>query len=459
MIAWRGRILGSGMTRPTAAAAPARWPHLAVVLAGLLSCLSGCAALTNPVADGIPVHRLPPEVLGQPREEEIPIPLTALRQPPPDSYRLDVGDVLGIWIEGVLGNRDQPPPVSVPSGTNTSNLPPSIGFPIPVREDGTISLPFIDPVPVKGLTTGEVQAELRKAYTVTRKILQPDRERILVDVQRPRLYHILVIRQDSGGLTVGANGLLGNTKRGTGYQLDLPAYENDVLNALAQTGGFPGLDAKDEIVIERGAGKGARPAHVMIDTLEGGAKSYPGWGGGEQLRVPLRQRRDQPLPFKPEDVILNTGDVLYIDSRDTEVYYTGGILPPQQFVLPRDFDIDVVEAIAIARGPLVSGGISSQFGFGASSAIPSGLGGPSPSNVTVLRRLPNGEQITIKVDLNKALRDPRERVLIQPKDFIFLQETVDEAIARYWTSIFQINFFGTLFERRDGIATTTINAP
>ena len=221
------------------------WQHLAIVLAGLLSCLSGCAAVTNPVANGIPVHRLPPDVLGRPREEEIPIPLTALRQAPPDSYRLDVGDVLGIWIEGVLGNRDQPPPVSVPSNTNNNNLPPSIGFPIPVREDGTISLPFIDPVPVKGLTASEVRDELRKAYTVTRKILQPDRERILVDVQRPRQYHVLVIRQDSGGLTVGANGLLGNTKRGTGFQLNLNAYENDVLNALAQTGGFPGLDAKD----------------------------------------------------------------------------------------------------------------------------------------------------------------------------------------------------------------------
>ena len=33
------------------------------------------------------------------------------------------------------------------------------------------------------------------------------------------------------------------TRRGTGFALDLPAYENDVLNALAQTGGFPGTDA------------------------------------------------------------------------------------------------------------------------------------------------------------------------------------------------------------------------
>ena len=118
-----------------------------------------------------------------------------------------------------------------------------------------------------------------------------------------------------------------------------------------------------------------------------------------------------------------------------------------------------IEAIAIARGPLVSGGLSNQFGTGFNVSVQSGIGAPSPSLCSILRRLPNGEQIIIKVDLNKALRDPRERVLIQPKDFIFLQETVDEAVARYWTNIFQINFLGTLFQRRDGIATATINAP
>ena len=40
-------------------------------------------------------------------------------------------------------------------------------------------------------------------------------------------------------------------ERGTGHLVALPAYENDVLSALARTGGLPGLDAVNEVVIER----------------------------------------------------------------------------------------------------------------------------------------------------------------------------------------------------------------
>src|SRR5262245_29939031 len=76
----------------------------------LLGGLNGCAAVSNPVADGIPVRRLPPEAFGESREAEKPIPLTYLRQPPPQVYRLDAGDILGVWVEGVLGEKNTLPP-------------------------------------------------------------------------------------------------------------------------------------------------------------------------------------------------------------------------------------------------------------------------------------------------------------------------------------------------------------
>ena len=34
--------------------------------------------------------------------------------------------------------------------------------------------------------------------------------------------------------------------------VNLPAYENDVLTVLAYTGGLPGFDAANEIIIQRG---------------------------------------------------------------------------------------------------------------------------------------------------------------------------------------------------------------
>src|SRR5262245_39440817 len=68
----------------------------ACLLSAMLSC--GCAALTNPTMNGIPVRRLPPELLARPREQLRTIPLTALRQDPPQIYRLAPHDVLGVYI-------------------------------------------------------------------------------------------------------------------------------------------------------------------------------------------------------------------------------------------------------------------------------------------------------------------------------------------------------------------------
>src|SRR5262245_59119001 len=78
--------------------------HHLVILAAFLS---GCAALTNPVANGIPVRRLPPELLGESKAGMETIPVSSLRQPPPEHYKLGPEDVLGIWIEGIMGEKGQ----------------------------------------------------------------------------------------------------------------------------------------------------------------------------------------------------------------------------------------------------------------------------------------------------------------------------------------------------------------
>jgi hypothetical protein len=53
------------------------------------------------------------------------------------------------------------------------------------------------------------------------------------------------------------------------------------------------------------------------------------------------------------------------------------------------------------------------------------------SNIIVLRKLPNGTEVPIKIDLYEALRDPSERVIIQPGDYVMLQYTKTEAIAAF----------------------------
>jgi hypothetical protein len=61
--------------------------------------------------------------------------------------------------------------------------------------------------------------------------------------------------------------------------------------------------------------------------------------------------------------------------------------------------------------------------------------------LTVIRKTPKGGQITISVDLNRAAQDARERILVQPGDFLVLQETLGESFTRYTTQVFRYSIF------------------
>ena len=46
----------------------------------------------------------------------------------------------------------------------------------------------------------------------------------------------------------------------------------------------------------------------------------------------------------------------------------------------------------------------------------------------------------MKVDLNRALQNPSERIIIQPNDVIFVKYTIMEEIGNMVLNIFQINY-------------------
>ena len=427
-----------------------RGGFLLVAVLGSCVCGNGCASWTNPVADGIPVSRVPQEYFARPKEETKTIPLTLLRQKPPDAYRLAPGDILGIYVEGVLGDKTQPLPVRFPElGKEQGKQTPGIGYPIPVREDGTLPLPWVEPVQVGNMTLIEAQDAIKKAYLMPEKILKEGKERIFVSVLRPRQYHVQVVRQDSGTIPFSPSAgqiFVGNARRGTGATVELPAYENDVLNALTRTGGLPGLDAMNEILVQRGYFEptdGADAAAALAKT--------------QVIRIPLRLREGEPPPFKPEDVILRNGDIVYIEARDTEVFYTGGILFPRQFVLPRDYDLRVVEAIALSGGPLLNG--ATTVNNLAGTVLATGLGSPTPSRISILRRTKERGQIIINVDLLLAMRDPRENIIVQGGDVIILQEQLGESFTRYITGAFRYNLLGFFANRRDFIGTGNLFGP
>lgn len=765
-------------------------PHVGRLCTGLLILLLGGCAAFRPI-HGIPASALPQEYMGESRQGGSTIDLSMLAQLPPRKHYVDAGDVLGIYIEGVLGRPGEAPPVSNPLNPE---LPPSIGYPFTVRDDGTISLPMVSSIDVRGMTIRQVEERLRQIYVEERDILKEGQDRIIVTLQRPRLVRVLVLRQEAGGpggneFAQGVSINLGQTKRGSGQAIELPIYRNDVLHALARTGGLPGLDAENTIYIIRRphpddpqlpaaypvesfhhgqprrnpqgqwpggnfqphsgpapmlnppAGQGTEPigyrtgqratgvtagprarsgsgiqlmshetpsavsfaesddleeesispydratehesynsrqprwrellqqheqqdhstwyehaqaadesrdrtdfrpadrvetqhqaqpayhmasgqrvphqggytidpvearnfrsgnpldelrapAHLLEETSEDQLRAHPtveqrgaiapaidrnpapsrvnsvqftpdaghyqpgyhgpgysapgtgpllampegmpagmqpgnmsgipapaggvmtpplpapnsrygqgqspayghgyghlhghgpnhghgsdfgqgygqGYGQGswsqtgglppavqealcqhwqwqgewqgmgphggvdptmnnpQVIKIPVRLRPGEHPQIRPEDVILQDGDIVFIESRETEIFYTGGLLGGGQFTLPRDYDLDILGAIAIAQG--ASQQVSLRQ-LGGVSAI-NGDVTISASNVIILRQLPNGQQIPIKVDLYRAIRDPSERVLIQPGDIVMLRYKPLEAIGAF----------------------------
>ena len=394
----------------------------------------GCAAITNPVADGVPVRRLPAEVLGRPKSELKAIPLTMLKQPESDPYLLDKGDVLAVVADNLIAPDTQIPPSKLPDATSNTA---ALGYPIPVNEDGTISIPRLSPIPVKGLSVVEAEKLLREYATGVRgglEIVKPS-SRLTVQLLQKRRYQVTVVREDSQPVpTQTGSQVFGGNRKGNGYSLTLEAGQNDVLRALNATGGPPGLDARNEVVVYRATkGKPLNPT-AMLDGVS--RKQLVMSGDAVAVRIPLRLYPEQQLSISAEDVTLRDGDIVYIEARDTEVYYTSGLIGGGQYPLPRDYDLDVIQAIAQVRGPLLNGGFT-QNAFVANS-VGSGVGNPSPSLCVVLRKVSPTQQVPIRVDLNRAFIDPRERILILPGDIIVLQERPGEAVGRYITQTLRI---------------------
>ena len=401
---------------------------------------SGCTSISR--RETVSPHCFTNGLYGGPRSEQEPINLVRLRQDPPAVYMLGPGDTLGIYVEGVLGSRDEPPPVHFPERFQRE-LPPAIGYPIPIREDGTMPLPLVPPIMANGLTITQLETAIRKSYTEDQKILVPGRDRIIVTLMRPRNYKVLVIREDVQPKNVESRKespgefALGSERLGSATLVELRAYENDVLHALGESGGLPGVMAKNELVILRGSFDEAQDLAPLLDDIDNYIQVSDDASKDPKnvIRIPLRGRPGEPVQkLRQEDIILGNGDIVYIQSRDAEVFYTGGLLEGGQFPIPRDYDLDVLGAMAMAGGSIAAaaGGVGKN-GIGA------GVGSIFPPTRLLVLRVVDGRQNVIEVDLKQAMRDPGQRILIEPNDFVVLEYRPTEVVMNTILSVFQVN--------------------
>lgn len=400
---------------------------ICVVALGWLTLSAGCMTTSH---NAIPVQQLHPCLLGPTKSGMVPIDFTLLQQPVPSVYVLGPNDTLGVFIEDVIEGIDSQPTVHYPNFENPRTegqiTSPKIGQPIVVDHQGRLPLPNLEPIRVQDLTLDQAVEAIRQAYLAT-AIIRPD-SRILLSLIKPRVHQVTVIREDADPATptLTRKETYVLTKRGTTQVLELPQYENDVMHALAAGGGLPGEDAYTDIWVLRMERREHGP-HVAQMLQEGTPVETIQQNSGDAkfIRIPLRTKPGEPLPFGPEDVILYDGDIVFIEERETEYFYCGGLLTGGKIPLPRDEDLDVLGAVSLANGalggPAGANAAATNFRSGPGNIIP-------PSRVIIVRTMPGNQQIKMHVNLNEALDNPRERIIIRPGDVVMLQYTPAELL-------------------------------
>ncbi len=420
----------------------------------LISGLStGCTNLTQPLS-GIPAGRLPPQYQAQSKSSLVSLDPSRLAQEPPREYLLDEGDILGVYIEGILpytapDKPPEPPPVNFPDAE--SQLNPSLGFPVAVINDGTIQLPLLEPIKVRGLTIEQARELVRKYYLDSKILKDSSRLRPIVTLVKERTYNIVVVRQDlgsGGGQNAGTmGGRVGGFTRGadqsaSGRMIKLRAYQNDVLNALMASGGLPGVNARAEVKILRASRADQRRRDEFVQQFYQQYYSNPDPCGCPPplpddpsiIKIPLRLAPGVIPNFRSEDIVLEDGDIVYIESREADVFYTGGLLPGGEYLLPRDYDLDVLGAMALSGKGVSAGQNGGGGGLGGGIIFQSLL--VPPGMLYILRKTPCNGQITIEVDLALANNDPSQRPLVMPGDTLILRYKPCEEILNFGVGVF-----------------------
>jgi protein involved in polysaccharide export with SLBB domain len=380
-----------------------------LVAAAAICSLSGCYAPL--MSHAVPASTLPDTFRIPFRTGGQPLNLSTLTLTPPRDYLLGPEDVLEVRVPGLYAQAEIQP------------------LRVLVMSDGTVHLPLIGSVPVQGANLVEAQRAISEAYAqgfiveprVSVVLAQKSTSSVLVlgQVKQPGTYPLPKYENDVGhaigaafGLTEEAGDYI-EVHRQLRYRQPVspPAQQpyNGRLQPLATAGPpfdrLPRADGWPAQFASQGVTLGEPLPAPGVQVLESSAPQI--------LRIPLRGMNHATL--NPQDIILGPGDVVVVPDRRHEVFFVVGALSTTNtvrftvgnrerelgvgFVLPRDREIDVVTAVAMA---------------GYIDPI------SSPTTVTVHRIGPDGHPVLILVDLIKARYDRRETILVQPGDIIYL---------------------------------------
>lgn len=289
---------------------------------------------------------------------------------------LSAGDLLDVRI--VSGLEEKPPEPLV----------------LQVSDHGQVSPPLIGPVVVGGM----------KLQDASRAIAAAAQQR---EVYRAPVVTVEVRQQATHQVTV-----LGAVADPGVHEL--PVGVCDVLSALAAAGGLT-EEAGTEIELMRkrtphllasAEGEADEYAEVRQASFEGPPAAYPPAETGVHRGAPLTERLDLALAsdLTPSAQRLGDRDVIMVPPRQKRRIHVSGLVErPDQFDMPNDQDVRLLDAIALA------GGLSS----------------PVADRVVVIRQFEGeAEPVVVEASIAKAKRDGQENLVLRPGDLVSVESTV-----------------------------------
>ncbi len=425
-----------------------------LMLMAILS-LSGCfAPLHSP---GIPAAELPDTFRYPVRESRPQLNLGSLVVPPPNEYLLGSGDVLEVIIPDLFGE--------------------SIFRPIrvPVQKNGSIQLPRVGVISVGGESLQTAQVKINRALangilvnpTASVTLLEKGTVNVLVlgEVDTPGIHALTRYENDIAHAIAAAGGFTENAGDAIELHRHQPTFSAESITSPSLSQNRQTAINNKQLILPIGwegnyghsinapmsVPQPLPPAQVAPPQLASSPDEYhTALPLGPSLRIPLRGHDIEHLGS--QQVILNAGDVIVVPPAKQEVFYVVGKLSTENrtrfsldnknreigngFLLPKDRDIDVVTAVAMA---------------GYIDPI------DSPTTVTVHRIQPNGDPLLVRVDLISARYNKQETILVQPGDIIYLNPDYQWWFRRTFDRILERSIgsaFGSAFGTAGGVLLT-----
>ncbi len=192
-------------------------------------------------------------------------------------------------VQGVTGDFAKAPVHMPKKGDGTL---PAVGHPMVVLRDGTLPMPLINPVNVRGMTVIQARDAVAKAY-LAEDVLNK-KNQVTLSLMRKRTVNVSVLHDDPA-----------NAMRSVS-QVKLPADRANVLNAMVESGPF---DSKAAVSVINGRGQRTSGRTQLTD-----------------------------------------GDVVQLKSAPSGSFFTGGSLRGGEFSLPRGRSVNALQAMSITGG-------------------------------------------------------------------------------------------------------------